>query len=76
MERNTPRVMDAMSTILHRFSESSLMLRFNGGSIMVGNRCRMPPPRQFQPMFQVSSRQSMKLLCCNPEAKIQLDIEV
>ena len=24
------------------------------GSIMVGNRYWMPPPRQFQPMFQVS----------------------
>ena len=27
----------------------------NGGSIMVGHRYWMPPPRQFQPMFQVLS---------------------
>ena len=26
-----------------------------GGSIMVGHRYWMPPPRQFQPMFQVLS---------------------
>ena len=46
------------------------------GSIMVGNRYWMPPPRQFQPMFQMSSRQSMKLLCYNPQAKIQLDMNI
>ena len=29
-----------------------------GGSIMVGNTYWMPPPRQFQPMFQEFSTQS------------------
>ena len=31
------------------------------GSIMVGHRYRLPPPRQFQPMFQVFM--SNQLLC-------------
>ena len=30
-----------------------------GGSFMVGNRYWMPPPRQFQPMFQVSANNHM-----------------
>ena len=32
------------------------------GSIMVGNRYWMPPPRQFQPMFQVSSSNQTAML--------------
>ena len=42
------------------------------GSIMVGNRSWMPPPRQFQPMFQVSSSNQTAML--HQVAKIQLDM--
>ena len=46
------------------------MSHSSGGSIMVGNRYWMPPPRQFQPMFQVSlSNQTVVL---HPVPKIQL----
>ena len=44
-------------------------------SIMVGNRYWMPPPRQFQPMFQ-SALQAIQLLGYNPEAKIQLYMNI
>ena len=38
---------------------------------MVGNRYWMPPPRQLQPMFQVSTSNQTAML--RPVAKIQLD---
>ena len=43
------------------------------GSIMVGNRYWMPPPRQFQPMLQVSTSNQTAML--HPVAKIQLDMD-
>ena len=41
---------------------------------MVGNRYWMPLPRQFQPMFQVSSSNQIAML--HPIAKIQLDMNI
>ena len=43
----------------------------HAGSIMVGNRYWMPPPRQFQPMFQVSAHNQTAML--HSVAKVQLD---
>ena len=46
------------STPLHNAGQRHACVLFFGlrhlGSIMVGHRYWMPPPRQFQPMFQVS----------------------
>ena len=50
ISKNFHEPLNSMSSVK---TVQSLVAR--GGSIMVGNRYWMPPPRQCQPMFQVSA---------------------
>ena len=53
----------------HSHDSQYIVFTQEGGSIMVGNRYWMPPPRQFQSMFQESISNQTAML--HPVVKIQ-----